>query len=323
MTNTRSSPFDLKQLRYFVAVAEELHFGKAARRLGISQPPLSEQVLALEASLGTRLFFRTKRSVALTPTGHALYEEAIQLIAHAARVRELMNSARSGGRGPLYIGCVPSGLFGVLPAILRKWTDSPDTSEVQIKEAHTADIVKSVLDCRLDAGFVWENRAPATLTIRVLEYARIAVALHEKSPLSRKETVSLSDLAELPLILAERSISPHLFDLIHTSFGQAGLEPRIGQHAGSILAQLSFVASRLGYALVPEYLTRLPVAEVKFSHLVEDIKHAPLSLIWNDKRVSPQLAAFKSLVFDEYPVIVGAHDLPPTQHRGTKSYGRP
>lgn len=302
MAKLASTSLDLRHLRYFVALAEELHFGRAAARLGISQPPLSEQILGLEALLGTRLLQRTKRSVALTSSGHVLYEEALNLLAHAERVRLVMAGASSGRLGPLFLGCAPSSLFGVLPRILADFQNRPEHLDVRVSEAHTTEVIAAVLSGRFDAGLVWDDRAPAPLSIRPLERVRIVVALHSSHPLASKKSILLSDVADEPLIMPPRTISPYHFDLTHRAFRQAGLEPRIGQIARSIAAQISFVASRLGYALVPEYARKLGIADVCFVPLKQVLDAMPLSLVWNDERPSAQLREFRDGIFRMYPL---------------------
>lgn len=292
---------ELRHLRYFTVLAEELHFGRAAARLGISQPPLSEQIRGLERALGATLFQRTRRHVSLTVAGRVLYDEATRLIAHASRVGDVMQAVGSGGAGQLFLGCVPSGLFGVLPAILRTRPAALGRVDIRVTEAHTADVVAAVVDGRLDAGLVWEDRAPPGLSLRPLERVRFLVALPGGHPLAARRTVALADLAPEPLILPPREVSPHQFDRIHAGFRDAGLAPRIGQHVRSIAAQLGYVASGLGYALVPAYATKLAMAGVAFVRLREALDSVPLSLVWSEAVVTPQLAAFRAQVEVTFP----------------------
>lgn len=293
---------DLRHLRYFVAVAEELHFGRAAARLGISQPPLSDQIQGLEETLGVRLFQRSRRHVALTSSGRLLYGEASKLLEHAERVREVMDGARTGIAGQLFLGCVPSSLFGALPAILGSGQGLIGDLEIRVTEAHTAAIVADVIDGRLDAGLVWEDRPPQPLAIRPLEHVRFIVALHPSHRLTSRKRIELQDVAADRLILSPRDVTPRQYDRILAGFRQAGLSPRIGQHARSIAAQLGFVASGLGYALVPDYARKLAMAGVAFRPLRETLESAPLALIWNESRPSSQLAAFRERVDAAFPL---------------------
>lgn len=302
MPATATPDLNLRHLRYFVALAEELHFGRAAARLGISQPPLSEQILALEAQLGTRLFQRTRREVVLTSSGRMLYDEAMRLLLHAERVREVMAGARSGYAGQLYLGCVPSSLLGALPAILGQNRGKLGDLEIRITEGHTGEIEAALRDGRLDAGLVWEDEPDPPLVVRPLEHVRFIAALHPAHPLLRRTRVALADFAGEPLIVPPREVSPRQFDRIMAGFRQAGLSPRIGQHARSIGAQLGFVASGLGYALVPEYARALAMAGVAFRPLREILESSPLSLMWNAKRVPPQLMAFRQRVEEAFPL---------------------
>ncbi len=309
---------NLRHLRYFVALAEELHFGRAAARLGISQPPLSEQIAALEAALGTRLFQRTRREVALTSSGRTLYEEAVKLLLHAGRVREVMAGARAGYAGQLYLGCVPSSLLGALPAILGPHRGRIGNLEVRVTEGHTGEIVAALRDGRLDAGLVWVDEPDPPLVIRPLERVRFIAALHPAHPLLRRRRIALADFAGEPLIMPPRDVTPRQFDRIVGAFREAGIAPRIGQHARSIAAQLGFVASGLGYALVPEYARRLAMTGVAFRPMREDLESAPLSLMWNETRVPPQLEAFRRLVDAAFPVRAAQRTSGPRPSRSAR-----
>ena len=264
---------------------------------------MSEQIRALEASLGVALLQRTRRHVALTGPGRVLYDEATRLIAHAERVASVMRGARTGHAGQLFLGCVPSGLFGVLPRILEGRDASFD---IRVTEAHTAEIVAAVADGRLDCGLVWEDRAPRGLALRALERVRFIVAVPARHPLAAKRRVGLRELARESLIVPPRDVTPHQFDRIHAGFRDAGVTPRIGQHARSIAAQLGFVASGLGYALVPGYATRLAMPNVVFLALREALDSVPLSLVWDEARASAQLAAFRAQVERAFPRRRGA-----------------
>lgn len=301
MRNRLADGLDLRHLRYFVAVAEELHFGRAAIRLGISQPPLSEQIKSLEETLGTQVLLRTRRRVALTASGRLLYAEAVKLLRHADRVREIMAGARSGHAGHLFLGCVPSALIGALPMILGSGDHTLDGLDIRITEAHTAAIVAGVLDGSLDAGLAWEDSPPATLAIRPLEHVRFIVALHPSHRLAARKRISLADVAQQPLVMSPRDVTPRQYDRIVGGFRQAGLRPRVAHHAGSISAQLGFVASGLGYAIVPDYARRLGMDGVEFRPLREILESAPLSLLWSSERESPQLALFRKRVDAAFP----------------------
>ena len=251
--------------------------------------------------MGTRLFERTQRRVDLTASGRVLYSEATKLLAHANRVSEVMESARTGGAGQLFLGCVPTGFFGALPAILGAGGKSAAAPEIRVTEAHTAEIIAAVVDGRLDAGLVWEERAPPALSIRPLERIRFVAALHHSHPLAGARRVALADLAADPLILSPRDVTPHQFDRINAGFRAAGLAPRLGQQARSIPAQLGFVVSGLGYALVPVYARQLAIPGIAFVPLRESVEAVPLSLIWNEQRATSQLAAFRKQVDAAFP----------------------
>lgn len=151
-------------------------------------------------------------------------------------------------------------------------------------------------------GLAWEDRPPPPLSIRPLEHVQFIAALHPSHRLTARKRVALQDVAKEPLILSPRDVTPRQFDRILAGFRQAGLSPHIGQHARSVAAQLGFVASGLGYAIVPDYARKLAMEGVEFRPLRETLESAPLSLVWNEARASSQLAAFRQRVDAAFPL---------------------
>jgi DNA-binding transcriptional LysR family regulator len=288
----RRTALDLRQLRYFVAVAEELHFGHAAQRLGISQPPLSEHIKVLEERLGVRLFDRTKRSVILTASGRVLYAEASRLLAHSERVSDVMSRAQSGVFGVLYVGCVSSGLYGAMPRIMERIRAENDDLLVRVLDGHTNEILAAVADGRQDCGLVWEDKVSAPLELLPLEAVSLLVALPARHRLARGTSVRLSDLVDEPLIIPPRAVTPHQYDRIIAAFRRSGLSPNVSAEVRSVPSQLGFVASGLGYALVPSYAELLRLPGVRLRRPQEQIESVPLSLVWNRRHVSAQFEIF-------------------------------
>ncbi len=183
--------------------------------------------------------------------------------------------------------------------------------EIVVTEAHTAEILAAVLDGRLDAGLVWDDQATPPLGIRPLERVRFVVALPTGHRFLGETDLALADLAPEPLILPPRAVTPHQFDRIIAGYRRAGVTPRIGHEIASIPSQLGFVASGLGYALFPEYARKLAMAGVEFKPLRDPLESVPLSLVWNEKRTSPQLGELVDQVFG-----------PPGRSRGRLRKGR-
>lgn len=281
---------DLRHIRYFVAIAEELHFGRAAERLGISQPPLSQQIQALERELGIELFRRTKRAVALTKAGEALLPEAYRLLDQAARVKGAAKRAGSGEIGRLYLGCVASACFDVLPPILDRFSrEHPDVG-VTVREYDTADAIPAVMEGRLDLGLVRIDAVPAPLRLAPLRRDRFVVALPERHRLVRQRRVALGDLRGETFIMFARRVSPRFYDSVIAAFIHAGFSPDLAHESGSIQTQAAFVACGLGVALVPSTTQRLRMPGVVYRELTELIPLTDIALVWNAGTASPLVA---------------------------------
>ena len=274
-------PLSLKLLRSFVAVADDLHFGRAARRLGLSQPPLSHHIQALESELGVKLFDRTRRRVALTASGRLLYQEAIGLLAHANRVRQVIDGARGGTGGELAIGCVPSALFGVLPPILRRFRAVHPGVGIALHEAHTAVIVEQLVDGTLDVGLAWENQPNAPLVAQPVWRNTFVAALPQTHRLAAREQLTLAELANEVLVVSPRRITPRHYDRVIAAFAAIGITPHFGPEPATVLSQIGFVANGFGIGIVPPFAAMLPVADVAYRPIVGGLPPVELCLIWH------------------------------------------
>ncbi|WP_160119743.1 LysR substrate-binding domain-containing protein [Rhodovarius lipocyclicus] len=258
---------ELRHLRYFVALAEELHFTRAAKRLGISQPPLSQQIRALEDELDTPLFERTRRRVALTEAGRMLLEEARATLAQAARAETV---ARRAGRGE--IGELRVGLFAsvpVLPVFQRTiiaFRQRLPSVTLTLEESPTRQQIEALRRRQLDAGFLRLPSAEALpADIAALEVAReeLVVVMREDHPLAkRRGRLPVRALEGEPLIGFAPAIGTTLNDQLAALCNRAGFTPRIAQEARENSTLMGLVAAGLGIAVVPETLTRIQVGDV-------------------------------------------------------------
>ena len=273
---------ELRPLRQFVAVAEELHFGRAARRLAMTQPPLTQAVQALERTLGVLLFERSKRSVALTPAGHALLEEARRLLRAAEALPAAVQAAALGRSGCLRLAFVSSIAYGPLPLWLRSFREAHPGVELQLREA-TLDVQLAAFAAHdIDAGFVLHAPGalpPGFAALPVLSEA-MWLALPEGHPASARETLRDSDIADAPLLIFPRAVTPSLYDAILARQRARGLTPQVAQEAIQMQTLVNLVSAGIGVAWVPESVTRLQRPGVVYRRVAGDPVMAETSLIW-------------------------------------------
>jgi DNA-binding transcriptional LysR family regulator len=287
---------NLTRLRYFVAVAQELHFGRAAARLGISQPPLTTHIQALEHQVGTQLFTRTKRNVSLTVHGRTLLHQAMQLLDHAERVVHVMQGLQTGEQGNLFLGCVPFGLFRVLPAITRRLRQQYPGINLVVTEAHTMDVLRGVSEDRLDIGLVWKNLDISGFGTHTVLEGRFVAALPEGHHLLDRDVLSVEDLAAEPLILPSRKISPFHYDEILALFSRHGVSPRIEYEIPLLLSQLGYVASGFGIAITPNVSKTFVGLGVVYRDIDEVMAPVQLSLVWKDHPQPHSVVRFVDIV---------------------------
>jgi DNA-binding transcriptional LysR family regulator len=232
-----------RHLRYFVAVAEELHFGRAAETLGIAQPPLSQSVQRLERELGVELFDRSRRQVALTPAGRLLLDEARGLLAAEERMRAVMRMARDGTLGTLRAGVPPETPAVRLQALLGQLADRMPGLDVDLQELATGEQLRMLTEARLDVGLVHHPVDVPDLRYGPAVRVRLGVLLPRVSPLARRAELALADLAGHDLLLPPRATAPGWHD-----------------HALHVCRQHGFVPARIRHARNPEFLFGLLLA---------------------------------------------------------------
>ncbi len=291
---------ELRQLRYFVAVAEESHFGRAASRLHMTQPPLSQTIQSLEAELGTPLFLRTKRSVALTPAGAALLPEARRILQQAGALPDLARRAASGESGLLSLSFVSTADYSVLPPLLREFREHYPQVQIDLREATTDVQLEDLMQGRIDAGLLippLHDKARAELDyLTVLSEPLILAAPQGLKALRGKSAVSLNAVADMPLIIFPRRIAPAFHDAIVGCFRDAGLTPRIGQEAIQMQTIVGLVSAGMGIALVPQSVSNLKRPGVEYKPLSAGTLSIETGLAWRRDNMSPVLRTFLELL---------------------------
>ncbi|GGX67265.1 LysR family transcriptional regulator [Tateyamaria omphalii] len=258
---------ELKQLRIFLAVAEELHFGRASERLHMAQPALSAQVRTLESRLGVKLFERTTRTVSLTRAGEVFLPEAKATIAQAEAAEAAARAIGGGGGDLLKIGGVDSATAGILPQVIRAFRRAHSTVEVKIFELLSAPALHGLSNRSLDIAFVRVPPKEEFLAHRFVFSEPIMVALPADHPAATDTEVTLDTVAAEPLVIPTRSHRPILFDVIHNHFVQAGLTPRILQEANERHMIIAMVAAGLGVSLVPHWVSQFQRPDVVYRPL--------------------------------------------------------
>ncbi|MCY1361111.1 HTH-type transcriptional regulator BenM [compost metagenome] len=293
---------DLRQLRYFVTVAEELHFGRAAQRLSMTQPPLSQQIQALEEELGVPLFVRTRRSVALTPAGAQWLPEVRRVLADAAALPGLAQRLARGELGSLSLAFVSTADYGILPDLLRRFRARHPAVQLQLREA-TSDVqLEALLEGTIDAGLVIRPQLPAlphglAYLPLVSEPLVLAVAdgWRPAGGLAQDGKVSLREAASEPLIIFPRRSAPAFYDIITGYYAREGLVPAIAQEAIQMQTIVSLVSAGMGVALVPASLCNLRRTGVSYLALRESGPQIETGLAWRDggsAGVAPVLRSF-------------------------------
>lgn len=291
---------ELRQLRYFVTVAEELHFGRAAARLHMTQPPLSLSIRALENQLGAMLFQRTQRSVSLTAAGAALLPEARRLLDQASQLALIAQRAAAGESGTLRLAFVSTADYSLLPDALHAFRQRYERVRLELREATTDVQLEELIEGRIDAGLLV---APVPDSLRelidyhpLLREPLVLAVPRKQMRFDDRKPVALHALEGLPFIVFPRKIAPTLYDAIMACLHEAGVTPTVAQEAIQMQTIVGLVAAGMGVALVPQSVSNLKRPGVAYCSLARTGPIVETGLAWRKDHASPVVQAFLNLL---------------------------
>ncbi len=287
---------ELRHLRYFVAVAEELNFGRAATRLKITQPSLSRQIQKLERELAVKLFERIPPQIQLTASGQLFLVEAQQILARVERGIQVAQKASRGEIGQLKIGFQGSAVYDIIPNSIRVFRDRFPTVDVVIQSIETKAQIKAIENDDLDLGFVVPPLDCDNLEVETIFQEPVIVVLPENHPLSTETEITITALADEPLILASRDRGCGLFEEIFNLYYQANLRPNVIYAAREMQVMLGFVAAGIGISLLPAYVQNLQRLGVVYRRLKPNPPLVELAIAWKPNNNQPILEAFLEII---------------------------
>lgn len=292
---------ELRQLRYFAAVARERNFTRAAEQLHIAQPPLSRQIQALEDELGLRLIERGSRPVRLTDAGRLFYEQAVQVLERIEEMTRMTVRLRDAAGIRLAVGFVASTLYGKLPEVIRRYRAARPGVEVALIELTSFEQVAALKDGRIDVGFGRIQFDDPALDRLLLRNEKLIAALPTKHPLlARAGPLRLADLAACPLIVYPKAPRPSYADQVLALFRDAGLKPPAVHEVRELQTALGLVAAEAGVCLVPASVERLRRDNVAYRPFAQETVVSPVIMSTRKGDPSPELSLLLKLIRDIY-----------------------
>jgi DNA-binding transcriptional LysR family regulator len=291
---------DLRQLRYFVTVAEERNFNKAANRLNMAQPPLSRSIQQLEAEMGADLFDRSVRPLGMTPVGQLFLGQALQVLRRVEDMRGMMRDAIASDRRRFSIGFVGSTMYARLPALIREFRSEFPDVELHLVESVTLDQIAALKEGRIDIGFGRVRFEDAAVRRTILRNERLVAAVPSGSLLGLDGgPVSLSALSREKLIIYPSHPRPSYADAVISLFHDNGLEPKVTYEARELQIAIGLVAAEEGVALVPESVRRSRHADIRYLDLT-DAATSPIIMSHRVGDYSPEIAGFMRIIARKY-----------------------
>jgi DNA-binding transcriptional LysR family regulator len=291
-SGSKASTMKLHFLRYFVVLAQELHFGRAASKLAITQPPLSSAIKSLEEELGVLLVIRDSKHVELTQAGQAFLEEARQILEQVARASNVAKIVAKGMRGRLEIGVTASMIYREVPTIVRQFNEEMPGVDVVLREMSSAEQINELLRGQLHAGFVNALTVPPQLASLPLSNDEFVLCLPEDHPAARRKSVDLKQLAHERFVMFSRDVAPANHDNVIAIFSRAGIHPQLAHATRQWLTIVAMVANGLGISIVPRTLARSRVSGVQFVSIAGDKALTPAMLAWNRAYYPSTLRSF-------------------------------
>ena len=283
---------ELRQLRYFVALAEELHFGRAARRVALTQPPLSQAIRNLEDELGVRLFERTRRRVALTHAGAAFLEDARLTLAHSAQAVDRARRAARGEVGRLAVGFLAATAYTLLPLVLRDFTRAFPAVRLDLRELTLPQLFEALRRGDVEVALLRPPVADAELASAVILEERFVLALPATHRLCALARVPARQLVNEAFVMYARHPGLVFHDIVKGFCLQHGFAPQVAQEASQTHAVIGLVSAGLGVALVPASAQKIGLAGVAYRPLADRTPLARTAVAWRRADASPVVAAF-------------------------------
>ncbi|WP_311790807.1 MULTISPECIES: LysR family transcriptional regulator [Pantoea] len=276
---------ELRHLRYFLAVAEELHFGRAAQRLNISQPPLSQQIMQLEQEIAAKLFTRTNRSVQLTPAGQQFLSDARAILQQVEQAAGRAARLERGEEGELRIGFTSSAPFtGLVSDALYQFRQRWPQVHIQMQEINTRQQLAPLHEGQLDLGVMRNTALPSDLRHQLLLREPLRAVVHWAHPLADAESISISDLANEPFVFFDPQGGTALHGEILSLLHRYHIKPYIMQEVGEAMTILGLVATGLGVSILPASFARARLADVVWLPLREEDALSEVWLVWSGER---------------------------------------
>jgi DNA-binding transcriptional LysR family regulator len=308
---------DLRLFRYFVAVADEGNFNRAAERLHMAQPPLSRAIQQLEAHIGAPLLNRSSRPLRLTDVGKLLYAQATQILMRMEDVEHMVKAAAVNKHRQLVIGFVASTIYARLPELIREFRKAADHVELVMVESTTLEQITALKEGRIDVGFGRIRLDDPSVRRIILRNEKLIVAFSSDHPLAQVEgPISLLELADEPQILYPRMPRPSYADQVISLFRDHAIEPRIVHEARELQIAIGLVAAEEGIAIVPESVRRARSHDVAYRELVEPAT-SPIIMSHRPGDHSPELALMIEIIarkYEDWGYEVPASLLAPEAH---------
>ncbi|MGW7007817.1 LysR family transcriptional regulator [Streptomyces sp. NPDC054933] len=282
----------LQQLHAFAVLAEELHFGRAAQRLGIAQPPLSQQIRRLELRVGHALLVRGPGRIALTPAGRELLPAARRALEEVAGGLDAARRVGSGATGRIRIGFAASLALTILPGLLRAYRGRFPDVEMEIHEMTTAPQVAALHQEVIDIGLLREPSDEPGLAVEPIMSEEFVAVLPVGHPLAGQHVVPVAELAREPFVLLPRASGPTVHDRIVSVCRDAGFEPRLGQRAVEWQTVCALVEAGLGVSLAPASIRRIRLKGVAYRRIAPDTARTTVAVSWRCDDRSPLVARF-------------------------------
>ncbi|WP_336809705.1 LysR family transcriptional regulator [Bosea sp. MMO-172] len=318
---------DVRQLRCFIAVAEELHFGRAAERLGIAPPALSRQISTLEDELGVALLTRTTRQVAMTRAGLIMLEEAKGILVKMEHASRAVREASLSSGKVLRVGAIDAASSSFVPEALMAFRARFPGIEIKFVEAITTALIQMLEAGKLDMALTRPPRKPTDCAFEILRVERPVVVLNENHPLAAREHLTMLDLVGEPFVVPSKRLRPYAYDLVMAYFESVGAVPNVTIEATEKPAMMSAVAAGLGMALAPDWVSRLSFPGVTMRRLRGAMLDPPppgalIGVSWRPQQKLPSRDDFLAILRDSVTLLDDRHILPFTAPKTQKRTAR-